>query len=248
MQTSPESRSYNLSSTEEKYKFTTSHSEAQRRRKKVVMTMEFTPALCVGGARYYNAELGRWMSVDPLADKFPGWSRYNYVMNNPLIIVDPYGMGTLYVSDQNNRPQDDGTEGISYTADVYVVQNGVVVGVYPNGGSSYPNSVSNTDNSAAANTINEGEYSFNNASGHNGGTQQGLNIVDASGNRLAPGTSPTGNGVTMEYVNVHAGASNNGNFNSRGSRGCITLNPALSSNVLGHFNWNGNTGNSSGSV
>ncbi len=33
----------------------------------------------------------RWLSVDPLADKYPGWSPYNYTINNPLINVDPDG-------------------------------------------------------------------------------------------------------------------------------------------------------------
>jgi hypothetical protein len=32
-----------------------------------------------------------WLSVDPLAEKFPGWSAYNFVMNNPLRLVDPDG-------------------------------------------------------------------------------------------------------------------------------------------------------------
>jgi hypothetical protein len=31
------------------------------------------------------------MSVDPLAGKYPGWSPYNYVANNPLILTDPDG-------------------------------------------------------------------------------------------------------------------------------------------------------------
>ncbi|MFH1197426.1 MAG: RHS repeat-associated core domain-containing protein [bacterium] len=40
------------------------------------------------GARYYISRLGRWMTVDPLADDFYGWSPYNYTMCNPLNLVD----------------------------------------------------------------------------------------------------------------------------------------------------------------
>jgi RHS repeat-associated protein len=43
------------------------------------------------GARYLDPVMGRWMSVDPLADKYPEWSPFNYVANNPLIIIDPNG-------------------------------------------------------------------------------------------------------------------------------------------------------------
>ena len=44
------------------------------------------------GARYYMPALGRWTSVDPMADEFPAWNPYNYVLNNPLVLVDPTGM------------------------------------------------------------------------------------------------------------------------------------------------------------
>ena len=44
------------------------------------------------GARYYMVALGRWSSVDPMADADPEWSPYNYVLNNPLSSVDPTGL------------------------------------------------------------------------------------------------------------------------------------------------------------
>ena len=43
------------------------------------------------GARYYDSDLGRFLSLDPLAAKFPAWSPYNYVMGNPLSFTDPDG-------------------------------------------------------------------------------------------------------------------------------------------------------------
>jgi RHS repeat-associated protein len=44
------------------------------------------------GARYYNADISIWLSVDPLSDKFPSMTGYNYCFNNPIVLVDPDGM------------------------------------------------------------------------------------------------------------------------------------------------------------
>lgn len=35
------------------------------------------------GARLYNPTLGRWLTVDPSASKYPGISPYNFVLNSP---------------------------------------------------------------------------------------------------------------------------------------------------------------------
>ncbi len=72
------------------------------------------------GARYYTPELGIWLSVDPLSDKFPHQSNYMYCSGRPVTVVDPdgrdewevnYGTGKIskvnenkhYVNDKGNR-------------------------------------------------------------------------------------------------------------------------------------------------
>jgi len=63
-------------------------------------------------ARGYDAVLGRFMQVDPLADQRDWLNPYNYVQNNPLLRVDPAGMldnyylfedGTMHVVETNDN-------------------------------------------------------------------------------------------------------------------------------------------------
>ena len=45
------------------------------------------------GARYYDSDLMTgWLSVDPLADKYPGLSPYAYCAWNPIGLIDTNGM------------------------------------------------------------------------------------------------------------------------------------------------------------
>jgi RHS repeat-associated protein len=51
------------------------------------------------GARMYDSRLGRWLSVDAAQISFVGYSPYNYVLNNPLLYIDPDGNQPIFGSD-----------------------------------------------------------------------------------------------------------------------------------------------------
>ena len=44
------------------------------------------------GARQYSPTTGRWLAIDPLAEKYYGVSPYAFCNNNPVNFVDPNGM------------------------------------------------------------------------------------------------------------------------------------------------------------
>ena len=43
------------------------------------------------GSRYYSSDLSVWLSVDPMAAKYPSLSPYVYCADNPVKLVDPNG-------------------------------------------------------------------------------------------------------------------------------------------------------------
>ncbi|MBB1140699.1 RHS repeat-associated core domain-containing protein [Myroides sp. WP-1] len=49
------------------------------------------------GARYYDPGTSIFLSVDPLAEKYPNINPYTYVANNPINAIDPDGRKIIYV-------------------------------------------------------------------------------------------------------------------------------------------------------
>jgi len=55
--------------------------------------------------RNYDASLGRWMNIDPLAQDYFNNSPYNYVANTPLIAYDPDGKRIAIVGSEEFRKE-----------------------------------------------------------------------------------------------------------------------------------------------
>jgi RHS repeat-associated protein len=62
------------------------------------------------GARFYDADLARFLSTDPLAADYPNLSPYAYVANNPIMYIDPDGRKIL----PHNKKADDAVARLAY--------------------------------------------------------------------------------------------------------------------------------------
>ena len=73
------------------------------------------------GARNYDASLGRWMNIDPLAEVSPDWTPYRYCYNNPVKLTDPTGMlEGDYFTEEGGYIGNDGID----DKKVYIVKKG----------------------------------------------------------------------------------------------------------------------------
>ncbi|GIV35517.1 MAG: hypothetical protein KatS3mg031_3052 [Chitinophagales bacterium] len=60
------------------------------------------------GSRIFDTQLGRWLSVDVLQARYPGYSLYHYGYCNPIIVLDPNGKENIVVvGNQGDNPSSD---------------------------------------------------------------------------------------------------------------------------------------------
>ena len=79
------------------------------------------------GARFYDPDIARWLTQDPLADVMPNINSYVYCANNPVKFIDPTGMlfhkpdvGNNQSSEIKDPNDDSEEEEISNEDEVYI--------------------------------------------------------------------------------------------------------------------------------
>ena len=96
------------------------------------------------GARYYTSIFSHWLSVDPLADKYPNISPYAYCSWNPVKFVDPDGEKVYFAKGVSDSFKNDFKIAVNYmnqygissmlsrleaSPNVYYIAEGVGVGI-----------------------------------------------------------------------------------------------------------------------
>ncbi|MCE2503118.1 MAG: RHS repeat-associated core domain-containing protein, partial [Chlorobi bacterium] len=67
------------------------------------------------GVRKYDDEIGRFTSPDPLWEEYRGWSPYQYLLNNPILLIDPDGRDAIVTIKGNT---------ITVSSKIYIYESG----------------------------------------------------------------------------------------------------------------------------
>jgi RHS repeat-associated protein len=92
-------------------------------------------------ARFYNPQLGRFLSVDPagfsmMPDAPQSWNRYTYVLNNPMILTDPTGLAAECTVVKKTEGSDESSPAASCNENITV--SAKKTGAIPGGAAPFP--------------------------------------------------------------------------------------------------------------
>jgi RHS repeat-associated protein len=138
-------RNSNFGTSNEKYKFTGKERDDET-------------SYDYFGVRYYDSRIGRWLQVDPLAEKYSNISSFVYCHNSPIIMFDPDGLGDYYSRDGRHLGSDGKKDNLAYVATGVQMfdikdETGNVIGQKPNFENAEELSVSNSVLNQYANTV-----------------------------------------------------------------------------------------------
>ena len=156
------------------------------------------------GARLYDPRVGRWLSIDPLAMKYPDLSPYNFVANSPILFVDTDGEVIIinYLDKNGKEKSFTYKPGIKPSVDNEFVQNvhKAVSYVMQNDGN---NTFQNISNSSEVVKINEIFLHNDNTKGKINDTHTKVENVTISWNPFVALKTTNGGAISPATALLH---------------------------------------------